>query len=235
MRTILIGCEYAETTTLAEGIRNWSHKVMRKRTVAYHDHWKIPHTSGHPGFDDENLFTPQEQEQILALSPKAKEMIQRHNMAYHTTPEALRSSDYLTIGLHIENATYGPLYFDYYAGDQAWGRRAIIDHVEESIIQFAPDMPLVLVRASPETIAQHMKQRPHQNAALREADIQRLLDEFEAEFEKSSMRNKFTVDTGQGTEEETLARFIQAFEPYWTDNNTLRILTRKARQKEDWT
>ena len=29
-------------------------------------------------------------------------MIQRHNMAYHTTPEALRSPDYLTIGLNIE-------------------------------------------------------------------------------------------------------------------------------------
>ena len=49
-----------------------------------------------------NLCTPEEQQQILALSPKAKKMIQRHNMAYHTTPEALRSPDYLTIGLHIE-------------------------------------------------------------------------------------------------------------------------------------
>ena len=102
VRALLIGCEYAGTTTLAEGIRSWSRKAMGQGLVAYHDHWKIPHTSGHPGFDDENLFTPEEQQQILALSPKAKEMIQRHNMAYHTTPEALRSPDYLTIGLHIE-------------------------------------------------------------------------------------------------------------------------------------
>ena len=207
---------------------------MGQGLVAYHDHWKIPHTSGHPGFDDENLFTPEEQQQILALSPKAKEMIQRHNMAYHTTPEALRSPDYLTIGLHIENAIYGPLYFDYYVGDQAWVRQAIIDHVEESLVQFAPDMPLVLVRASAEAVAERMKASPHPNTVLREADIQRVLDEFETEFEKSSMRNKFTLDTSQGTKEETLARFIQEFEPYWNDNDTLRILTHRARQKGEW-
>ena len=28
MRVILIGCEYAGTTTLADGIQRWSHEVM---------------------------------------------------------------------------------------------------------------------------------------------------------------------------------------------------------------
>ena len=123
---------------------------------------------------------------------------------------------------------------DYYAGDQAWARRAIIDHVEESIVQFAPDMPLVLLRASPETIARRMKESPHHNAVLREPDIQRVLDEFEMEFEKSAIGNKFTLDTSQGTEQETLSSFIEQFEPYLNDSDTLPILTHRARQRGQW-
>ena len=236
MRALLIGCEYAGTTTLAEGIRSWSQKVMGEGNglMAYHDHWKIPHTSGHPGFDDENLFTPEEQQQILALSPKAKEMIQRHSITYHTTPEALRSPDYFSIGLHIENGIYGPLYFDYYVGDQAWVRRAIIDHVDQGIVELAPDMPLVLVKASPKMIKQRMKESPHHNPVLREADITRVLDEFERAFEKSPIRNKLTIDTSQGTTQETLERFIEQFKPYLHEKDILRILTHQARQRGGW-
>ena len=129
MRVILIGCEYAGTTTLADGIQRWSHEVMGEGNGlrAFHDHWKIPHVSGHPGLDDENLFTPEEQEQFLALTPKTKEMIQRYSVTYHLTPGALRNPDYVSVGLHIENAIYGALYFGYYTGEQAWMRRAVLD------------------------------------------------------------------------------------------------------------
>ena len=127
MRVVLIGCEYAGTTTLADGIQRWSHEVMGEGNglVAFHDHWKIPYISGHPGLDDENLFTPEEQEQFLALTPKTKEMVQRYSITYHLTAGALRNPDYVSVGLHIENAIYGALYFGYYTGEQAWMRRAI--------------------------------------------------------------------------------------------------------------
>ena len=196
--------------------------------MAYHDHWKIPHTSGHPGLDDENIFTPEEQEQVLALSPKAKEMIQRHNITYHIAPEALRNPDYVAIGLHIENAIYAPMYFDYYVGDQAWARQAVIDHVEETIVGLAPDMPLVLVKAAPETIARRMKESPHHNPVLQGPDIKQVLDEFETEFEKSAIGNKFTIDTSDASEEETLAQFIDKFEPYLNETDKLRILTHRS-------
>ena len=237
MKLILIGCEYVGTTTLAEGIRSWSHEVMgkgkgRRRLggglVAYHDHWKIPHTSGHPGLDDENIFTPEEQEQVLALSPKAKEMIQRHNITYHIAPGALHNPDYLAIGLHIENSIYAPMYFDYLVGDQAWARQGLIDHFEEIIVELAPDIPLVLVKASPETIARRMKESPHHNPVLQEPDIKQVLDEFEEQYERSAIRSKFTIDTSRGTAEETLAQFIEQYEPYLNDHDRLRILTHKV-------
>jgi hypothetical protein len=236
MRALLIGCEYAGTTTLAEGIRSWSHKVMGKGKGlrAYHDHWKIPHTSGHVGLDDENIFTPEEQEQFLALSPKAKEMFQRHNITYHVQPDALRNPNYLSIGLHIENAIYAPMYFDYYVGDQAWARRAVMEHVEDVILEFAPTMPLVLVKASPEAITDRMKSSPHPNQVISEQDIGRVLDEFEAEFQRSAIGNKLTIDTTDATADETLAQFLEQFEPHLNETDALRILTNKARQSGDW-
>ncbi len=236
MRALLIGCEYTGTTTLAEGIRSWSHSVMGegKGLMAYHDHWKIPHTSGHVGLDDENIFTPEEQEQFLAMTPKAKEMFQRHNITYHVQPDALRNPDYLSIGLHIENGIYAPMYFDYYVGDTAWMKRAVIDHIEEVIHEFAPTMPLVLVKASREAIAERMKASPHHNPVVRQEDIPRVLDEFEAEFERSTIGNKLTVDTTEGTPEQTLGQFLKQFEPHLTESDTLRILTHQARQRGEW-
>jgi hypothetical protein len=236
MRALLIGCEYTGTTTLAEGIRSWSHEVMGEGNGlrAYHDHWKIPHTSGHVGLDDENIFTPDEQEQFLALTPKAKEMFQRHNLTYHVQPDALRNPDYLSIGLHIENAIYAPMYFDYYVDGTAWMKRAVIDHIEEVILEFAPTMPLVLVKASPEAIAERMRTSPHHNPVVREADVQKVLDEFGEEFEKSAIRTKLTVDTTEGTPDETLARFIELFEPHLNETDKLRILTHKASQRGEW-
>ena len=236
MRLILIGCEYAGTTTLAEGIRSWSHRVMGegKGLRAYHDHWKIPHTSGHVGLDDENIFTPEEQKQFLALTPKAKEMFQRHNITYHVQPDALRNPDYVSIGLHIENGIYAPIYFDYYVGDSAWMKRAVIDHIEEVILEFAATMPLVLVKASPKAIKERMKAGPHHNQVISEDDIGRVSDEFEAEFERSAIGNKLTIDTTEGTPEETLERFLEQFEPHFTESDTLRILTHRASQSGDW-
>ena len=227
MRLILIGCEYAGTTTLAEAIRSWSNEVMGRGLLLYHDHWKIPHTSGHQGFDDLSL-TDEEQEQVLALNPKVKEMVQRHNLWYHISAGALRGPDYMAVGLHIENAVYAPLYFDYYVGDRAWARRAVVEHVEDTILEFAPDIVLVLVKASPETIARRMKESPHHNAVLQEEDISHVLGEFETEYERSAIRNKFTLDTSHATVEEVLAQFVEKIEPFLSESDRTRILAHKA-------
>ena len=48
MRLILVGCEYVGTTKLANAIDDWMASSMGVRFSLIHDHWKIPHTSGHP-------------------------------------------------------------------------------------------------------------------------------------------------------------------------------------------
>lgn len=233
MQVLLIGCEYSGTTTLADGIQRWSTKIRGKDNGLLHDHWKIPHVSGHRGSDSKDIFTPEEQAQFLALTPKAKEMTQRHSLAYHTQPAALRNPDFLVVGLHIESAIYGPRYFDYYVGDRV-SRRWVIDHYEAAIVEFSPDMPLVLVKASAETIRRRMQVNPHFNPVLQESDIESVLDEFETEFERSSIHHKFVIDTSEGSAEETLAKFIEEFEPYLNESDKLSILAHQAKQRGEW-
>ena len=47
MRIALIGCEYTGTTTLGNAIFDWSLDALGRRMML-HDHWKMPHISGHP-------------------------------------------------------------------------------------------------------------------------------------------------------------------------------------------
>ncbi len=48
MQLLIIGCEYAGTTTLAHAIDDWMALAMGSRMRLIHDHWKIPYTVGHP-------------------------------------------------------------------------------------------------------------------------------------------------------------------------------------------
>lgn len=105
MQLILAGCEYVGTTTIAHAIDDWMAEKMGARFTLIHDHWKIPHTSGHP--DD---TTPEEQDLLLQTSPKIKEMHQRHSLYYHVQPGSF-NADHMMIGAHIEDAVYGPMYF----------------------------------------------------------------------------------------------------------------------------
>ena len=122
MRLLLIGCEYAGTTMLAKAIWEWGRDEMGADFGLFHDHWKMPHVTGHWPIDVDSFPTDEEQAELLAVSPKFKEQMQRHSLYYHIQPGAFNVgreeeqgfySDYLAIGMHIEDAVYGPLYFGY--------------------------------------------------------------------------------------------------------------------------
>ena len=97
MKLILVGCEYSGTTTLALRINNWLTDLTGAGFRLIHDHWKLPHTSGHLPEDTDNFLTPEEQAQVLGLSPKLKEMHQRHSLYYHT-PNHPSDENKLVIG-----------------------------------------------------------------------------------------------------------------------------------------
>jgi len=210
MKLILVGCEYSGTTTLANAINEWAKKALGAGFRIIHDHWKIPHTSGHAPTDEVHFLTEKEQQQVLALNPKLKEMTQRHSLVYHT-PSEPTDHDALMIGYVFDEAVYAPLYFGYGApgepepGDRsAYGR-----HLEHRLLKAAPETVLVHVKASPEVIAQRMKANPHHNGVLQEQDIEHVLERFEEEVCKSLIRRRITLDTSTATVEETMAEFVE--------------------------
>ena len=237
MRLIIIGCEYAGTTTLARGIQEWVDSTMEGGMLLFHDHWKIPFTSGHQEHDPPLALDNEEQEQVLAMSPKLKEMYQRYSLYYHVAPGAVRNKDYMSVGLHIEESIYGPLYFGYgIQGPWPIGveRRIVQDIVETHILEFAPDMTLALVKASPDVIARRMRDDPHPRQIVPEKDIELVSRKSEEEFERSRIPNKIALENTTTTPEETLAEFVRQFEPFLSESDKVRILVKKAKLRGRW-
>jgi hypothetical protein len=223
MRLIIAGCEYSGTTTTAHMVDDWLLETMGNRFNLIHDHYKVPHTSGHP--DD---TTPEERAQILALSPKLKEMVQRHSLYYHVQPASFDVPDWLVVGLHIEDSVYGPLYFGYGAAGAPHDRRVVSWQVERAILRFAPDTVLVHVKASAETIARRMREKPHDAAVLKEKDIPLVLRLFEEAVAASTIWRRITLDTTSATPQALKAEFVRQVERHLTDTDRLRMLAHRA-------
>ena len=173
MRILLVGCEYVGTTTLAKELYRWGAEEMGADFGLFHDHWKIPNVTGHWPIDTDSFMKEDEQGGLLSLAPKVKEQMQRHSLYYHIQPGAFRKgheeeqgfySDYLAVGMHIEDSVYGPLYFDYGADGQPGARSIVKKTVERALLEAAPDFVLVLMEASPDTIRSRMKAETIQTA-----------------------------------------------------------------------
>ena len=222
MRLLLVGCEYAGSRTLARALIEWSRETMDAFAgvpdeYLVHDHFLMPKISHPPEFTDE------EHEQILALSPRIKEMIQRHNIFYHI-PFSTPGADSMMIGLHIEDNVYGPLYFDYLVDpDPADPIMMTRNMFEPWINQFAPETVLVLVKASPDVIRKRMAERPHKRGVLQNGDVELVLRRFEEEFDQSALINKLIIDTTDATVDESVADFASRIGPFLTDRDRQRM------------
>ncbi len=169
-------------------------------------------------------LTEEEQQQVLALSPKLKEAIQRYHLQYHLHPSFYKSADHNVVGGHIEEAIYAPLYFGYGGKGQKGDRTGEARHYEEQILELGPDTVLVLVKASPEVIRRRMRENPHHNGVLQEKDIERVLRRFEEEYEASLLRNKLAIDTTDATVDESLGEFAEKIQRFITDADRARVL-----------
>ena len=168
MRLLLVGCEYVGGTTLAHAIDDWMFEKMGARFSLIHEHWKIPHTSGHP--DD---TTSEEQAWLLQASPKFKEMHQRHSLYYHVQANTFNQHDGMVVGGHIEEAVYAPMFFGYGGKGEAHDRELVAHQVENTILRFTKDTVIVHIAADTDVIAQRMK------------DIDLWIDKLNAEKNKS--------------------------------------------------
>ncbi len=229
MKLILVGCEYSGTTTLAFKVREWVHEVIGGYVNLVHDHFKIPFTIEHsPEYAPSPEITPEEQAQYLALSPRIKDSVQRHNVMYHLGGFS-HQDDRIVIGLHIEDAIYGPLYFGY-GGDGS--RKKFAQSIDRKIMEVAPETVLGLVQASPDVIARRMGETPRENGVLREKDIKQVVDAFAREHGESRIRHKIALDTSEASVDETMKDFVRQIEAHLTDHDRTRIIIRQAEQRD---
>ena len=127
MRLILVGCEYAGKTTLAGEIVDWIERTFGSSRT-FHDHFSLPC----------NEFPVEEQEQLLALSPRLKEMFQRYMMNYHFHSAFYSDPDHNLVGFHLEEAVYAPLYYGYGGRGEYGDRAALARAFDEEVMQHAP-------------------------------------------------------------------------------------------------
>lgn len=224
MYLILIGCEYAGTTTLAHAINDWSKASLGTDFRLIHDHYKLPDTKPH-GPD----LTPDEIAAFQRLSPRLTEVIQRHNLYYHTPWQSGSDENFMGVGLYFEELVYAPRYYGYGAEGGLGDRRLISRMLEQRITRFRPDAVLILVQASPGVIRKRMADNPHSYPVVPDADVEQIIEQFAQEYEKSLIGHKFTLDTSSSTVEETVAEFAGKIQPYLTQSDLLRLALRQGR------
>ena len=224
MRLIVVGCEYAGKTTLIKEIAAWKDQTMGPPIPLgmppFHDHFTFPNIT-HEELSEEEC------KQVMALSPRLKSLIQNHQILYHLNSAFYGDHDNIMVGFHIENAVYGPLYYGYGEGGVA---SAIARNVEGHIMETARDTVLLYLKASPQVIAERMREAPHPRGVLKEKDIKQVLQRFEEECKASILRYKITLDTTEATVSETLGRFVEQVLPHLRETDFLRIQNRRSTQ-----
>ena len=224
MYLILIGCEYAGTTTLANAINEWTKESLGAEFKLIHDHYKLPDTKPHgPELTAEDIATFQQ------LSPRLTEVIQRHNLYYHTPWASGSEDNFMGIGLYFEELVYAPKYYGYGGRGQEGDRSKISRLLEQRILHFRPDAVLILVEAAPDVIRKRMAESPHPYPVVPEEDVEHILQRFEEEYENSLIQQKFTLDTSTDSVAETVAEFAVKIQPYLTQSDLLRQALRQRK------
>lgn len=223
MKIILAGIEYVGTTTLANLLLEWKEKTMGEPFYMglIHDHSKIPHTSGHP-----DNTTLEEQQQILSLSPKLKEMYHRYSMYYHVHHYV--QEDDLTIGFHIEESILARKYYGYGRPGEEFDREIVFDQIERRIKQVTFD-PVIIVHmsASLEVVKQRMTELSgtpaHSNSPMKVEDIPEIMSEYDRLVQKTSIGPVIHIDTSTATPQESLNGLVKLMEPYFTESDRKKI------------
>jgi hypothetical protein len=245
MHLIIAGCEYSGTSTLSFAFGEWAAENMEGGAFGlnqYHDHWKLPHISNFSPPAPEDVagvvaqfpdakdgdysrtgLTDEERTQIMALTPKLKEMVQRYHLQYHLHPSFYGQADHIMVGAHLDEGVLGPIYFDYGGDGQYADRRNAMRHYEEQILEVAPDTILVLVRASAEVIRQRMKANPHLEGALQDKDVEQVLARFEEEYDASLLMHKVAIDTSESSVEDSASEMAEKLTPLLPENDRKRI------------
>ena len=146
MNIILVGCEFAGKTTLANEIVEWSERSLGGSSH-FHDHFTIPSSE----------LTGEAAEEYGEAHPQIKEMFQRFMISYHVSQDFYGSPDHNLMGAHIEEAVYAPLYYGYGGEDSKAPLRSpngqrteLARHFDEQILE-RPPKPCLCWSRPPQT------------------------------------------------------------------------------------
>ena len=232
MNIILVGCEFAGKTTLANEIVEWS-KVTFGGYSHFHDHFTIPSSE----------LTDEAKEEYRLASPQIKEMFQRFMIQYHISTDFFSNLDHNLMGIHIEEAVYAPLYYGYGGKNSGAPLRSPVGQrsemarmVEAQILTRAPNVVLVLVKASSEVIQVRMNNYENTRVGDRDSepfgvptrgivkpsDVDHVIERLEEEFNASILPNKIVLDTSSATISETRNQFIKEVDLFLSETDRRR-------------
>ena len=194
-----------------------------------HDHYKIPHIACYRIGPAAEPLTDEELGQVMAWTPKMKEMAQRQSMNYHM-PNNCEADDYIVVGFHIEDAVYAATFFGYGHDKEPQGgiRWKYARHLETAFMEQALDTMLIYVKASEEVIAERMAVDPHPFSIVEKKDIEHVLADFDMEFQRSVFHTKIEIDTSEATVEESMAELQGAIKPHLTIEDRRRMVLQGA-------
>ena len=238
MRLVITGCEYAGKTTLAVGISKWMIQAMGLPFVRWHNHFVVPKLDQHLIVQDEggehslagktasDLFTKEDEKQMLALSPLLLEQFQRHMIWRHIHPNMYRSEDdNLFINAYYADAVYAQLYYGYGEPNSFADRRQRARVWDAELMGLAPDTVLVLVTTSAAVVRQRMQQNPRPRCILQPQDAELVLNGFQEEYDLSLINRRFTLNTTRSSEQETFRGFLRKLWPHLSQADRLRLAT----------
>ena len=237
MRLLIIGSEFAGKRTLAAEVSQWMIESMGLQLVRWHDHFVVPrldwHTIVHARGDATSvgkvaadLNTDEDEKQIMSLRPSVLEQLQRHNIWRHLHPDLFREDDTLFIGHYYADAVYAPIYYGYGERGSFADRMARARAWDAELLERAPEVVLVLVRAAPGTIKERLASGPRVRGILKEDDVERVVARFDEEYDESLVRRRFTLDTTETSVQETLDQFLSGIRPHLSPIDTRRMSKR---------
>ena len=208
MRSIFVGTEYAGKSTLIELLGQYYR--ARKLSIHGDDHFTIPDSS----------LSPESRALMVDFPNDVKERMQRMQIHYHV--DIIKKYEYPLIGgWHIEEAIYA----SFYGGDPDspyypnYGYR--FQRLYESLVLDAhlPDVVMVHVTASDETIRRRMREAPHEYQITKAEDVPQLKTRFAEEIDQSLFTHQgrtIELDTTGKTPAESFDELLLLSEPLIT-------------------
>jgi hypothetical protein len=220
MRLLLIGCEYAGKTTLAKRIAKLITEDMGDplpmHQHGWHDHFVLPFSSSSFGEADADA------EQILGMKPELLEKFTRYLNYYHFQSVIYMDNHHLLTNWYYGDAIYAPMYYGYGARGEDFDRETMARTLDAEVMRAMTDMVLVLLKTSPDEIRRRKAEAPHEHCFIKEADVEQILERFDQEYTRSTIRRKFSLDT-TGAPEETFQEFMRLMKANLSPRDYLRL------------